>query len=241
MYQGGTGLLPYSPSYQPRLYAPITPKYTSSQFTQPQIRLPYSPHTPRMDHFPNPPSPSSPYIPSSPTVYPQASTSALRPPTYMSPHLTQQFEGMSTTSPHIGTIPNLPDTDHTTLTVHEVSPREGTQGVQMTIDCDVDFPQSPQSSTVDESPGRPSGKALRVVFGAHPVQTSVHVLDHIGRSGPGQFCRLTATVPSWTNTGTGGRSNKVAIYIQVLAESHAIMETVPMGEFTYTAMSSRGE
>lgn len=120
--------------------------------------------------------------------------------------------------------------------------------MQLTVKCDV-FPPTPPPSNSEGSPPIPSpappsrGKALRVVFGQHPVQTAVNLLMTEAGIGPGQLCQLTAIVPSWSTTGAAavGRSNRVPVYVQVLAETHAIVETVMMGEFAYTSTGQRGE
>jgi hypothetical protein len=217
-----------------------------------------------MDPFMPPLSPPSPYPPSSPRLssssyyyLPPASTSyqpsmsstviPSRP--YISPHLSYQFDSLTTTSPALLQNSMLPMHEDQHLIVHEYGPQEGSQGAQIAIKCDVNFPATPppshaESSSLGPLPVRSSaGKALRVVFGQHPVQTTVHLLMAQARIGPGQLCQLTATVPSWSSTGAAGmgRSNRVPVYVQVLAETHAIVETVMMGEFAYTSTGPRGE
>jgi hypothetical protein len=264
MYPGAQVIPVYSPLHQPRLYA--TPSsstsspHTAPQFTQIQNRkFPHplfsSPHTPKMQSaYHDPPSPPSPYITSSPTLSRKAHvTSSMIPPLpYDSPHLSHQFESLGTTSPAFMQPPILsnpidptsPPLAHQHIASHEFTPREGSPGTQIVVKCDVIFPPTPPlahldgSTSEDTSPSQ--GKALRVVFGSHPVQTAVHVLMSTGRSGAGQFCQLTATVPSWSSVGLTGRNNSVAVYVQVLAETHAIVETIFLGDFYYTASSARG-
>ena len=63
------------------------------------------------------------------------------------------------------------------------------------------------------------------------------------KSAPGQLCQLTAVAPSWSSTGIAGagRANRVAVYVQVLAETHVIVETIMVGEFTYSSTGQRGQ
>ena len=82
---------------------------------------------------------------------------------------------------------------------------------------------------------------MRLVFGSHPVPTKVHILSQ-SISG-GQICQLSANVPAWQSTGTVGameRSNRVPLHLQVLAGGSTIMETVLVGEYTYTSINSKG-
>ena len=158
------------------------------------------------------------------------------------------------------------------VTVQEYGPSEGTQGTQIIVKCQVHFPSTPPSSN-DTSPQGAShsvrfgggnsgpsydgsagtsaassskGRAMRLVFGQHPVQTKVHLMTNSNTSNvtmAGQLCQLSATVPPWSVTGNGikGRSNKVPIYVQVLAGGSNILETVPLGDFTYASLNSKGE
>lgn len=57
------------------------------------------------------------------------------------------------------------------------------------------------------------------------------------------MCQLNAVVPSWSSTGASamGRQNTIPVFVQVLDGSHAIIETVTMGDFSYTNTGSRGK
>jgi hypothetical protein len=269
MYGGTTGLSPYSPSHQPRLYhagSPLTPpvNHTLPQFStyqnrQSPLSVHYnSPHTPRMDtSFPGPPSPSSPYISSSPTIaYQTGSNSALIPSRpYMSPSLTNRLEGLGTSSPALMTSSLLPDTSYDShqstseqyrpVLLHDFQPRVGNQGTQVVIKADVDLQDTPSPSGSDSSNEEDrqaaNGKLLRLLFGVYPVQTAVITLSSNGRSGRGQYCQMTAIVPSWSTTGTVGRNTAVQVYVQIMSQNQAVLDTIPLGEFNYTATSSRGE
>ena len=200
-----------------------------------------------------PASPPSPYPSSSPgpsasnSYHPSSGIVPNRP--YMSPYLSQHFDALSTSSPALLQNDMLPMLEDQHVIVHEFGPQEGTQGTQLIIRCDINLPSTPPASNAEGSSPLPSpvassqGRALRVVFGQHPVQTAVHILMAQARIGPGQLCQLTAVVPSWTSTRAAaiGRSNRVPVYVQVLAENHAIVETVMLGEFAYTATGPRGE
>lgn len=118
------------------------------------------------------------------------------------------------------------------LFVHEWSPNEGTQGTSFTVRCDINFPPSLDPA---DSQSSNQGKALRLVFGTHPVQTHVQLLSGSSSIGGGQTCLLTAAVPSLSSTGVMGKTNRVFVYIQVLNEHHGIVESIQLGEFTYGA------
>ncbi|WWD16017.1 hypothetical protein CI109_100442 [Kwoniella shandongensis] len=231
------------PISQHRLYQPPAPSYPRPQ---------YAPRT-GMDSFGLPPSPSSQFSPDTPnTSAPYASTvgsTLLQSRPYMSPHLSGQFNDLSTQSPailHGQPRPGPSNVSESHVAVHEWGPDEGTQGTQLTVKCDVNFPSSTPSSINDGSSPDPSprmsGKALRVVFGQHPVQTAVHLLMNSSQMGGGQLCQLSATVPSWSTTGAGGMGggNRVQVFVQVLAENHAIIESVPLGDFVYNNGGPRG-
>lgn len=197
-----------------------------------------------------PPSPPSPYSPHTPVPNAVASTSyqTLAPPSgqqrqpqqqYISPNY---YDQVPTASPSMLTLAVLPQVEENHVLIHELQPTDGAQGTQMTIKCDVNFPPSPPPSNSGNSPPENTsshGRALRVVFGTHPVQTQVMVLNSANGDG-GQLCQLNATVPSWSSTGaaTMGRGSRIPVYVQVLDGSHAIVETVHSGEFTYSTMGS---
>ena len=197
-----------------------------------------------------PPSPTSPFNPSTPgtslyhTRVPSNQSSS-RP--YMSPSLAAQIDSLAAASPALLQSGILPSSDDQHVTVHEFAPQEGAQGTQLTIKCDVKIPPTPPPSR--HGPASPEetlhshGRALRVVFGTHPVQTQVLVLNNQRLMGAGQMCQLNAIVPTWSSTGAGsiGRANRIPIYVQVLDGSHAIVETVPLGEFTYTNTGPKGD
>ncbi|KAK8869715.1 hypothetical protein IAR55_000283 [Kwoniella newhampshirensis] len=242
MYQTSTShssLLP--PPSQHRLYQPPTLNYSRSQYT------------PRsgMDSFGLPPSPSSQFSPDTPSTSAPYATSVgsamLQSRPYMSPHLSGQFNELSTHSPAmLQSRPGPSSMVESHVVVHEWGPNEGAQGTQISVKCDVNFPSSTPSSINDGSSPDPSprmsGKALRVVFGQHPVQTAVHLLMTPGQMGAGQMCQLSATVPSWSTTGAAGMGggNRVQVFVQVLAENHAIVESVPLGDFIYGNGPVRG-
>jgi hypothetical protein len=124
------------------------------------------------------------------------------------------------------------------LCVHEWAPSDGAQGTPVTVKCDINYPASPNGS----QPATPlnQGKALRIVFGTHPVQTSVQLLSTSSQLSTGQTCLLTAIAPSLSSTGLMGKTNRVNLYVQVLNEQHAIVESVQLGEFMYN-MPQRGK
>ncbi|WVR05285.1 hypothetical protein IAU60_002297 [Kwoniella sp. DSM 27419] len=179
-----------------------------------------------MDSFGMPPSPPS----------PGSSTSYMaRQPMPPHPHAHSQHQ-QTYVPPQMDNY-SAPPASSSHVTVHEWGPREGQQGTQISIKCDVAFPSN-SPPPADGSPrglNGASGKALRVVFGTHPVQTAVQLLAQ-GQSQLGQLCQLSATTPSWSNTGAGsmGYGNSVSVYVQILSEDHAIIESVPLGPFTYS-------
>lgn len=197
-----------------------------------------------------PPSPSSPFSPHTPgrsnavasSSYQTIATNTgiqRQQPHYMSP---SYHEHVSSASPAILNAAPVPHPEEHHVKVLEVHPIEGAQGTQMTIKCDVNFPPSPPASHSGNSPpDNPAsqGRALRVVFGTHPVQTQVMVLNSANVDG-GQTCQLNAAVPSWSSTGaaTMGRGSKIPVYVQVLDGSHAIVETIWSGDFTYNNMAA---
>nr|XP_018263729.1 uncharacterized protein I303_03601 [Kwoniella dejecticola CBS 10117]OBR85887.1 hypothetical protein I303_03601 [Kwoniella dejecticola CBS 10117] len=241
----------YNPAVQPRYYQPPTP--ISATSIPPSIRAPYIPRTTAMDPFGMPPSPSSPYSSHEPNPGPSASTSTpsyqnpgssfLPSRSYMSsPHISQQFDNLTTSTP--GLLPQAGN--ERPVTVYEWGPREGVQGNQIMIKADVNLPSTtppanPDGSSPHPSPHSKPTKALRVVFGTHPVQTAVTTLESSGGSQDGQYYQLVATAPSYSSTGAGsqGYGNKVNVSVQVLAGDFAIVETVPLGEFSYTNTGSR--
>ncbi|CAD6577896.1 MAG: hypothetical protein TREMPRED_002058 [Tremellales sp. Tagirdzhanova-0007] len=166
---------------------------------------------------------------------------------YMSPQLAHHFDHLTTTSPALlqGTLPQVEESH---VIIHEYGPHDGPIGTSVIVLCDVNFPSTPppsneESSSPVESPKNSSAnKALRVVFGQCPVQTAVHSFMEPARSGAGQLCRLTATVPNLSSTGGAaiGRAGQIPMYVQVLSETHAVIETIFVGEFIYTTTGSRG-
>jgi len=244
---------PRPPVQATRYYQPPTPSSASNR-SQPSS---YIPRTPAMDtnaFTGAPPSPSSPFSPHHPHPNAVASSSSSsyrhvqvdnHPPSqYISPGF-GYYDTMQTASPAPLSAAALPRSDEQHVLVHELSPHEGVQGTQLTIKCDVNFPPTPPASIAGgASPQRrprPAGRALRVVFGSHPVQTQVMMLTNRSAEG-GQLCQLSAVVPSWSSTGASalGRGNQIPVYVQVLDGNHAIVETIHSGEFTYSA-AAKGE
>jgi hypothetical protein len=187
--------------------------------------------------FPNPSTPPSPFGPASSSANAVASSSQppIQPQRYAS---SGYYESAPNGSPSMLPAPLPHKEDHHVL-IHNMLPNEGVQGTSVKIKCDVTFPPSPPPSTLGpESETKPQthGRALRVVFGSHPVQTQVSVLGGANQNG-GQLCELLATVPSWSTTGAAsmGRGSKIPVYVQVLDGAHAIIETVHSGEFTFAA------
>ena len=154
------------------------------------------------------------------------------------------YESIPQTASPAMLTPLLPNSEDHHVVIHELTPHEGSQGTHLIIKCDVDFP-TPPPSVANGSPNggsRSAGRALRVVFGSHPVQTQVMMLS--GRMpGRGQMCQLSAVVPSWSSTGASamGRGSVIPIYVQVLDGAHAIVETIHSGEFTYYSTGPKGE
>nr|XP_019013666.1 uncharacterized protein I206_01737 [Kwoniella pini CBS 10737]OCF52447.1 hypothetical protein I206_01737 [Kwoniella pini CBS 10737] len=256
MYHTSSAAL-YNPVAQPRFYQP--PSHISTTPIIPaSIRAPYIPRTTAMDPFGMPPSPSSPFsshesnpVPSASTSIPSyqnSGSSYLPSKSYMSsPHPTQQFDTMTTGTSSFVSQGGSGSSDRPAVTVYEWGPREGVQGNQIIIKADVILPSTTPPANSDGSSPHPSPrskptKALRVVFGTHPVQTAVTTLDTSSGSQDGQYYQLMATVPSYSSTGAGsqGYGNKVNVSVQVLAGDFAIVETVPVGEFLYTNTGSRG-
>ncbi|OCF41451.1 hypothetical protein I317_04752 [Kwoniella heveanensis CBS 569] len=167
------------------------------------------------------------------------------PPSPSSPETSNSFS-MSRPYPQVDYTTNSHQAESSSashVTVHEWGPREGQQGTQISIKCDVNFPSTtppPRDGSPRSTPSMSSGKALRVVFGGHPVQTAVHLLQ-TSTSQLGQSCQMVATVPSLscTNAPVMGYGSKVNVYVQVLAENHAVIEQVPLGEFMYSGSQPR--
>lgn len=234
----------------------------------PPLHQAYIPRTPGMDPnvFTAPPeSPTSPFLPH--TLHHAgsgSSSSSYRPmgSSYSSNHghyLPSSTAGYDTkpqisslgtygsipqaASPSMLTTSLLPTPDEQHVVIHESIPHEGGQGTHISIKCDVNFPTPPPSVAGSPTNGpRSAGRALRVVFGNHPVQTQVMMLS--GRmAGRGQMCQLSAVVPSWSSTGASGmgRGSIIPIYVQVLDGTHAIVETIHSGEFTYLSTGPKGE
>ncbi|WVQ69941.1 uncharacterized protein L199_008164 [Kwoniella botswanensis] len=236
----------YNPAAQPRLYQPPTPL----------PRAPYIPRTPAMDPFGMSTSPSSPVFAhdQNPAASASTSSSYTNPfipsrSTYMSPQINQQFDNLTTSTPGLPPPHQVGSSSSTErpVTVYEWGPREGTQGTQIVIKADVNLPSStpppnPDGSSPNPSPQSKPTKALRVVFGGHPVQTAVTTVDMSNNSQESQYYQLMATVPSFSSTGTAsqGYGNKVNVAVQVLAGDFAIVETVQLGDFMYTSIAPKG-
>lgn len=242
--------LPPTPTAPAHAYIPRTPGMDPSLYANGPSSSPsanYSPHTPTAA---NRGASSSNY--QLQTVVPSSSR-ALHQQQYMSPSLPSHFDALTTEPPALSqpsmmqsNSAPLEEATHQHVTIYEHGPSEGCQGTTLTIKCDVNFPPSSPDDT-SRSPGHQassSGRALRVVFGQHPVQTQVMVLSNQSTaSNGGQMCQLNAVVPSWSSTGASamGRQNTIPVFVQVLDGSHAIIETVTMGDFSYTNTGSRGE
>ena len=213
----------------------------------------YQSRFPVMDPFGDIPSSPSPYSPSpiasGSKPYEQPMGNSMFPVRqYLSPQLAHHFDHLTTTSPALlqGILP-LVEEPH--VTIHEYGPHDGPPGTSVIILCDVNFPSTPPPSNGESSSPvvspviRSANKALRVVFGQYPVQTAVQSIMEPARSGAGQLCRLTATVPVLPNKGVAaiGRAGRVPMYVQVLSETHAVIDTICVGDFIYTTTGSRGE
>lgn len=226
---------------QPRLYqvpTPLPPSYHT--FRQPP---------PMNDLYNVPPSPpADDYVSSDsagPSTFHTQSQHIVRTtaPPYMSPHLSHQFDTLTTASPVLLSQPVVPSSTPSErwVTCLEYSSQEGPPGTMIDIRCEVNFPPSPPNSP--NHPGGVSrGRALRVVFGIHPVQTAVQTYTDQNRVTDGQLCQLTATVPNWSSTGAtpSGQGFRVTVAVQVMADQ-LVVDHIPIGDFTYTGMGPRGE
>lgn len=173
------------------------------------------------------------YLPPSPP--PDVITSSTSYPHHQHQQPIYGYEVPPTTT--TGATSDRPSDQH--VYVHEWTPSDGVQGTPVTVRCDINYPPTSTSSDPLEPPAPLNqGKALRVVFGSHPVQTSVQLLPPSGQSTGGQTCLLTAIAPSLLSTGVTNKSNRVYVYLQVLDEHHTIVESIQLGEFIYMTPKS---
>ncbi|WWC89923.1 uncharacterized protein L201_004852 [Kwoniella dendrophila CBS 6074] len=269
----------YNPAVQPRLYQPPTPlsatfraaPYIPRTTAMDPFGMPPSPSSPFSTHESNPVSSATNNITTSTSYNSNAGSSSYLPSkVYMSPHINQSYDSFNTTtsastSSSSGLINQVGSSSNTSLripvSVYDWGPREGSQGAQIIIKADVNLSSTSSNTPPINNPDGSSSsphpspnniqptKALRVVFGTHPVQTAVTTIDTSSvNNQESQYYQLTATVPSFSSTGAssntqggygGNGNNKVNVSVQVLSGDFAIVETVPLGEFMYTSTGSR--
>lgn len=122
------------------------------------------------------------------------------------------------------------------ITLIEVGPMEGPSGIQFTVKCDIVFddPSGPAASA--------KGRAVRIIFGQMPLQTTIILIPDPRAPGTGQVSQLTATIPPWSPSlgvsGQSGRSPRVPMFLQTMI-GDAVHSSHSLGHFSYGSPRSK--
>lgn len=128
------------------------------------------------------------------------------------------------------------------ISVHETTVMQGSPGGEFTVKCELCFPPSPAESPSQSADGAPArDRAVRIVFGQHPLPTTVTQIQDPLTSG--QMVHLKVQVPGWSLVATAASGNRVPVSIQVLLGGVEIVGSVALGDYSYLSFSSgsRGE
>lgn len=127
------------------------------------------------------------------------------------------------------------------ITIHSTTSMQGSPGAEFTVKCDLSFPESaPSSPSLRGEASSRRNRAIRIVFGSHPLPTTVTQLhDPSGL----QLVHLKAQVPGWTLVATSASGNRVPVSVQVLLDGQEVVGSVLLGDYAYLSFTSgsRGE
>jgi hypothetical protein len=114
---------------------------------------------------------------------------------------------------------------------------QGSPGGELTVKCELSFPPSPPPSPHHalEDPSR-RDRAVRIVFGTHPLPTTVTQISD--PSSRGQVVHLKVQVPGWPQVATSATGNRVPVVIQVLLGGTEIVGSVILGDYAYLSFTS---
>jgi len=143
-------------------------------------------------------------------------------------------------SPYSTTSPSKQERAASMLQLVSFTPKEGEETTQVQVIVNAIFPFTP---TPGHFSGPPPPKTLRILFGQLPVPTKVtNIVPITDIEGNESFDGLTlyADAPDPVSTGCMPSGNvrqyepfSVTVMVQVLGPDNRVLETKPMGRFTY--------